>query len=92
MILDKIVPFLVTVILLLAEWVVSQSYSLCFSIVCILLVVLMKYYPNWICFLRAKRDKRPVEDRSFLKKFARDMIISFALIIGALVIRYFRAL
>lgn len=92
MFVDRIVPFLVAMILVFADWVVPKAYSLWFSIISILIVNLMEFFPNWIQLLRAKRKHQPVEDRSFLKKFARNMIISSILIVGALIIRYFRTL
>ncbi|WP_050696679.1 hypothetical protein [Anaeromassilibacillus senegalensis] len=92
MFVDRIVPLLVAMILVFADWVVPKAYSLWFSVISILIVNFMEFFPNWIQFLRAKGEHRPIEDRSFLKKFARNMIISAILIIGAFLIRYFRTL
>lgn len=92
MIVDRIVPFLIAAILVFADWVLPKAYSLWFSVISILIVNFMEFFPNWIQLLRAKRNHWQVTDRSFLKKFARDMIISSILIAGALMVRYFRTL
>ncbi|WP_195985885.1 hypothetical protein [Clostridium sp. D33t1_170424_F3] len=92
MTVDRIVPFLVAAILVFANWTLPEAYSLWFSVISILIVNIMEYFPNWIQLLRAKRNHQSVADRSFLKKFARNMTISFILIVGALIVRYFRTL
>lgn len=71
MIVDRIVPFLVAMILVFADWVLPKAYSLWFSVISILIVNFMEFFPNWIQLLRAKRNHWQVTDRSFLKKFAR---------------------
>lgn len=91
-VVEHMIPFLVAVILIFATWAIPKAYSLWFSVISILIVNFMEFFPNWIQFLRAKGEHQPIEDRSFLKKSARNMIISAILIIGALLIRYFRPL